>query len=258
MAKQKNNGTNRQAGSDFRISNGPSERFGKSEARPFDLPDALDLPPLIGAPLLFAIARDPRTIFTYWNIDWQSVFTDVKPADRRVHLRVYYGDAQESSVAVEPMADRHYLGVSHPGGKYRVEIGFYQPQEIWRSVSTSDEVTMPVEGVVENLEVDLATIPFHLSFQRLIDLFRAQNGDALVEIISRLQRRAVSDEDRELLSPEDWEILRAMDMSTDKFAADRRAFLNSAANEKLRKRAEAVLGFGSTSPARPFGESSWS
>lgn len=258
MAKHEINGSKGRARNDFHISNGPSERAGESEARPFDLPDAPELPPLIGAPLLFAIARDPRTIFTYWNIDWSSVFRDTKPADRHVHLRVYCDDAQESSVAVEPMSGSHYLAVMRPGRKYRVEIGFYEPQETWRSVSTSDQVTMPAEGVVENLDVDLATIPFHLSFQRLIDLFRGQNGDALVEIISRLQKRAVSDEDRQLLGPGDWEILRAMDMSVDKFAAGRRAFLNPVVNEKLRKRAEVVLGFGSTSPARPFGESSWS
>src|SRR4029077_19927200 len=123
------------------------------------------------------------------------VFGNGKPADRQVHLRVHYHDAQESSIAVEPMSGNHYLNVSRPGGMYRVEIGYYQPEETWESVATSDEVTMPVEGVAESLDVDLATIPFHLSFQRLIDLVRAQNGNALAEIISRLQRRAVSQQE---------------------------------------------------------------
>ena len=117
---------------------------------------------------------------------------------------------------------------------------------------------MPPESVTENVDVDLATLPFHLSFQRLIDLFRASNSNALTEIVSRLQRRAVSDEDRGLLSPEEWEILRAMNLSLSDIAAARRAFMERANDEALRKRAEAVLGFGSTSPARGFGGSSWS
>ena len=117
---------------------------------------------------------------------------------------------------------------------------------------------MPPDSVMPNADADLATIPFHLSFQRLIDLFRAQNGDALTEIISRLQRRAVSDEDRDLLSADEWAILRAMDLSLDDIDAARRPFTDRVASEKLRKRAEAILGFGATSPPRSFSESSWS
>ncbi len=49
-----------------------------------------------------------------------------------------------------------------------------------------------------------------------------------------------------------------MNLSLDEVDAARRAFMERANNEALRKRAEAVLGFGSTSPARGFGESSWS
>jgi len=60
------------------------------------------------------------------------------------------------------------------------------------------------------------------------------------------------------LSPDEWAILRAMDLSLDDIDAARRAFMDCAATEKLRKRAEAILGFGATSPSRGFGESSWS
>ena len=216
-----------------------------------------DLPALIGGPLLFAIARDTRTIFTYWQIDWSSVFGSEKPKDRRAHLRVYRESTQESIIPVEP-ADWKSLcdDFASSGAAYRIEIGYYQPAETWQSVATSDEVTVPVDGAVENFDVDIATIPFHLSFQRLIDLFRAQNGDALAEIISRLQKRAVTEDERALLSPEDWEVLHAMDLSLDEFGATRRAILDSAANRKLQQRAEAVLGFGATSPMQPFGGSS--
>jgi hypothetical protein len=155
------------------------------------------------------------------------------------------------------MSGSCYLPVSQSRENYRVEIGYYQPHDFWNSVAISDDVAMPPDSVTPNADVDLATIPFHLSFQRLIDLFRAQNGDALTEIISRLQRRAVSDEDRDLLSPDEWAILRAMNLSLDDIDAARRAFMDCAATEKLRKRGEAILGFGATSPPRGFGESSW-
>jgi len=245
----------------FRISDGPVIRLAEDEqsgsVRAFG--DVVELPRLHGAPILFAIARDPRTIFTYWNIDWPTIFAKTAPVDRQVHLRVRgRGGNEEASAAVEPMAGDYYLTVSQPLGTCRVEIGYYQPADVWHSVATSDQVNMPPDSVAENADVDLATIPFHLSFQRLIDLFRASNHDALAEIISRLQKRVLTDEERELLSAEEWEILRAMNLSLSDIAAARRAFMGRGGNEKLRKRTEAILGFGSSSPARGFGESSWS
>jgi hypothetical protein len=243
--------------SGFRISEGPVVRLARGK-RSFDLEDVVELPRVYGEPILFAIARDPRTIFTYWNIDWPSIFKSASPIDRQVHLRVYKNDGvQETSAAAEPMAGSCSLAVSEPRGVYRVEIGYYQPEDVWNFVTASDAVTMPPDSVSENVDVDLATIPFHLSFQRLIDLFRASNGNALTEIISRLQRRAVTDADRELLSPEEWEILRAMNVSLDEIDAARRAFMDRAGSERLRKRTEAILGFGATSPSRGFGQSSW-
>jgi len=258
MASKPNNDGAPKSENDFRISDGPIIRLGEDKGR-FDFGDVVELPRVYGEKILFAIPRDPRTIFTYWNIDWPSIFENAAPVDRQVHLRVYKSDgAQETSAGVEPMSGNCYLTVSQPRENYRVEIGYYQSKDIWNSVATSEAVTMPPDSVAEKADVDLATIPFHLSFQRLIDLFRAANGDALTEIISRLQRRAVTDEDRNLLSPEEWEILRAMNLSLDDIGLARRAFTERAGSEKLRKRAESLLGFGSSSPSRGFGGSSWS
>jgi len=262
MAKETYNQaeTNADAAGGFRISDGPVAPLAKGDPRGgADLGGLLELPRVYGAPILFAIGRDPRTIFTYWNIDWPSIFANATPVDRQVHLRVFRNDGtQETSAAVEPMASHCYLTVSRPRNVYRVEIGYYQPRDVWNSVAISEEIATPPDSVAENMDVDLATIPFHISFQRLIDLFRAANGDALTEIISRLQKRALSDDDRELLSAEEWEILRAMNLSLDQIGAARRAFRDRAADKKLRKRTEAILGFGSSSPMSGFGGSSWS
>jgi hypothetical protein len=241
----------------FRVSSEPVIRLA-DESQVRDFGDLVELPRVYGPPILFAIARDPRTIFTYWNIDWQSIFAREAPADRQVHLRVHKSDgAEEASAAVEPMAGNCYLNVSQPRGAYRVEIGYYQPARQWNFVATSEMITMPPDSVSEDVEVDLATIPFHLSFQRLVDLFRASNADALTEIICRLQRRALTDEERDLLSAEEWEILRAMNLSIDEIQSAHRAFLTRANQALLRKRTEAILGFGATSPSRAFSETSW-
>jgi hypothetical protein len=258
MVKTRNRKSALKSPNGFRVSSEPIIRL-SDEAQVHDFGDVVELPRVYGYPILFAIARDPRTIFTYWNIDWQSIFARETPVDRQVHLRVYKSDgAEETSAAVEPMAGNCYLNVSQPRGAYRVEIGYYQPARQWNSVATSGVVTMPPDSVSEDVEVDIATIPFHLSFQRLVDLFRTSSADALTEIISRLQRRALTDEERDLLTAEEWEILRAMNLSVDEIPPARRAFLTRANEALLRKRTEAILGFGATSPSRAFSESSWS
>src|ERR1043166_7423019 len=244
------------AGGDFRISNGPIAPLADTNEAEREL-DAIELPRVSGPPILFAIARDPHTIFTYWYIDWSSIFQKGEPTDRQVHLRVRRADGTEETVAaVEPMAGQHYPSVSQPRGAYRVEIGYYAPAGVWNSVATSDEVSMPPDTVSEDVDVDVATIPLHLSFQRLIDLFRASNSDALAEIISRLQNRAVTDHERDLLTVEEWEILRAMDLSLENLKAAHTGFAARISEAALRRRAEALLGFGATSSTRTFGASS--
>jgi hypothetical protein len=221
--------------------------------------EGVGLPRVHGAPILFAIARDPRTIFTYWSIDWPAVFAKTVPVDRQAHLRVYRADGvEEEGVAVEPMSGNCSIAVSRPDRAYHVEIGYYQPADVWNSIATSKEVTMPRDNFADDGEVGLATIPFHLSFQRLLDLFGGSKGDALAGMISQFQKRALNNEKRKQLSGKEREILRATGLSLSEIAAARRAFIDHANTETLRKRTEALLGFASTSPARGFGESSWS
>jgi hypothetical protein len=244
-------------GNGFRISNDAVIRL-TEDRRPHDRGQIVDLPHVYGAPILFAIARDPHTIFAYWEIDWPTVFATSTPVDRQVHVRLLRGgETEETSVAVEPLAGSCYLAVPSRDAAYRIEIGYYLPENSWNSLATSEEVIMPPDEVSDDQDVDFTTIPFHLSFQRLIDLFRASSTNALSEIISRLQNRAVTEDEYALLSEEEWEILRAMNLSLDEMRSSRRAFLTQPDKGALRKRAEAILGFGATSPTHGFEASSW-
>jgi hypothetical protein len=219
--------------------------------------EGVGLPRVHGAPILFAIARDPRTIFTYWSIDWPAVFAKTVPVDRQAHLRVYRaGGVEEESVAVEPMSGNCSIAVSRPSSSYHVEIGYYQPADVWNSIATSKEVTMPRDSFAGYGDVDLATIPFHLSFQRLLDLVGASKGDALAEMISQFQKRALNNEDRKQLSAKEREVLSAMSLLLSEIAAARRAFIDEANIETLRKRTEAILNPASSSPQSGFGGSS--
>ena len=218
------------------------------------LPDARDrigLPPVHGQPFLFAIARDERTIFASWNIDWRSVFEKAMPVDRQVHLRVIGGDGvMETRVSVEPMSAMHYLTISGLHNSYRVEIGYFQPFETWHSVATSDEVEMPPHASVELADVDLATIPFHLSFQQLANVFGAPDDTSLARVVSKFQKRVLSSDPNEA-TWFDTEILRNLNLSLPEIAAAERDF-RKIDTEKLARRARAMLRFAGTSPVRGF------
>ncbi len=248
MAKKQTNGDGTPENG-FRISAGPVVRQGLADLQ---LPaELLELQRAGGPPMLFAIPRDPQTIFAYWNVDWETIFAKGAPVDRQVFLRVRKSDGkEESETVIEPLLGSHYVTVATPGGQYLTEIGFYGAGSGWSAVAASEIVEMPRDGVSENAELDLATVPFHLSFQRMIDIFRASNGNTLGAILTRLQARAEGD-----LTNEDDELLRAMNVSAADLASASKSFEDE--NEALRRKAEAVLGFGATSPTHGFGESSW-
>ena len=219
------------------------------------LPDAGDrMGPMRvrGQQSLFAIARDERTIFASWNIDWPSVFEKAIPADRQVHLRVIGGDGViEARVAVEPMSAMRYLTISGLHASYRVEIGYFQPFDTWRSVATSEEIEMPPDRSAELADVELATIPFHLSFQQLANLFRAANDPSVARLVSEFQKRVLtSDKPNEATRFEN-QILRTLNLSLSQISTAERDFKNID-TEKLARRVRAMFRFAATSPARGF------
>src|SRR6266496_5961512 len=238
----------------FRISRKPVVQISAGDERR-DVPDGVRLPSEYGARILFAIARDPRTIFTSWKIDWLALFEKVAPRDRQVHLRVHCADGvEQKTVAVEPLAAMHYLTTSAMHASYRVEIGYYDSGDVWHSVAMSHEIVTPPDDIAETTDVDLATIPFHVGFQQLLDFFGVSNGTALATVMSQFQKRVLSEQPK-ALSGEEKKILRKLRSSVSEIAAARRAF-NKIAREKLARRTRALLDFTSTSPSRGF-EGDW-
>ena len=247
--KEKRNGRTSKSHGGFKISRAPLARLTAAEPPP-DVADPICQPPGHGRPMLFAIARDARTIFASWNIDWRTVFQKVVPADRQVHLRLIAGGDVEQKVAVEPMNAVHYITTSRQHDSYRVEIGYFQLADTWHSVAMSDEIQMPPEGCAEIADVDLATIPFHLSFQRLANLYGAHNDIPLAKVVSKFQNFALNS-----YSPNEWSsaetLLRKLELSLAEIAVTQRNFKRSD-TEKLARRVRAMLRVSATSPMGGF------
>lgn len=255
--KTKRNARRSKSRGNFQIRSEPIARVAGHGQSP-DVAETIALPRVYDRPILFVIAQDEHTIFASWNIDWRCVFEKAMPADRQVYLRVIDGDGLEQKrIGVEPMADMHYVTMSGQHDPYRIEIGYYQPADIWHSVAISDGVKMPSQGSAEIAAVDLATIPFHLSFQQLLDVFGATNDTPLVKAVSRFQKRVLNDEKPNELSPAERQILRKLDLSVPEIAGVHSDFEKSGA-EKLGRHRAAVLRVRATSPSRGFGECSGS
>jgi hypothetical protein len=230
--------------SGYKISEGPVTS--SSLPRP-DVEELTGLPVHFGEPLLVAIARDPRTLFVCWSVDWPATFAKGLPADRCAHVRIRQ-NGNEKTVAVEPMSGNCAIEELEPGETYSVELGYYAPPETWNSVVTGNEVMMAFTSESDEM-IDVATVPFHLTFQRILDVFRGSSGDNLAQTLAQFQERA----NRSDLSGDEAEVLRALDLSPEdlqKTAATRKSLAKS---ERLRQREKL---FGSSSPSEGFGGSS--
>ena len=234
---------------DFQISKKPVVSVHPDKRPSAAAAETIELPQERGTRILFAIARDSRTICATWNIDWASLFETVLPIDRQVHLRLYGADGvEEKTVPVEPMAAMHYITTLGPHAWYRVEIGYYESAEVWHSVAVSDEIMMPPRGISDSVDVDLATIPFHVAFQQLLDLFGWTNKTGLTRAISQFQNGAMSIEELCGVSAHQKRILRKLRSLVSKMAAARRAF-ERVDSYTLVRRACMVLGPATSSPS---------
>ncbi len=248
--KTKRNARRSKKRGDFRVCSEPIIHLAK-EARSPDAGERMLLSRVYERPILFAIARDERTIFVCWNIDWQSVFQKSMPVDRHVYLRVLGSDGSEGKiVAIEPMLAMRYLATAGLLDPYRVEIGYYQPAGAWHSVAISNEVKTTTQGNRGIAQVDVATIPFHLRFEKLVDLFGATNEAPLAKVVSTFQNHALNSRPNEL-SPDATEILHGLNLSLPEIAAARRDFEKSD-TAKLARRRRALSEFAGTSPSQGF------
>jgi hypothetical protein len=117
---------------------------------------------------------------------------------------------------------------------------------------------MPPQGSVELADVDLATIPFHLSFQQLANLFGATNNTSVASLVSEFQKRVLSGDKPNAAIPSDTQILGSLNLSMPEIATAERNF-RKIDTEKLMRRARAMVSIRrDQSSAWIRSESSWS
>jgi hypothetical protein len=192
----------------FRISDQPlcgtspiaSPREGQSGARE-NAPD-----------LLYVIARDPRSLFLYWDLNWTRLFARAGLSPRQVHLRIYRGNGSiEGTQEINPFRGHCYAEVAGAGTEYYCELGSFDSAE-WTSLVRSRTTATPEARMSDDLSGEFATLPIHLSFQRLLEIFGGTSIDPaiLTRFVAELQENARILQQK--VAPGDWS-RRAMEIA---------------------------------------------
>ncbi|HEY8900615.1 MAG TPA: DUF4912 domain-containing protein [Chthoniobacterales bacterium] len=144
-----------------------------------------DLPHGYGVDTIFLIAQEPHWLFTYWDIDI------ARHPGGAAYLRYYTAEGSQEGEIEVPFETRNwYVPVEKADTDYYVEIGFYRANT-WNLIARSVPVTTPAEGMASSDSFEYATVPFHLTFQRMLDhLSSAQHSDEeLLAALSRIQKK---------------------------------------------------------------------
>jgi hypothetical protein len=188
---EKSSSAGRASGEGFHISDEPvvpsnrgltSENKARSE----------ELPAFHQADLLYVIARDPKSLFVYWDLNWTRLFAEAALSARPVHLRIHREDgAIEKTLEINPFRGHCYAEVAAPGTEYQCELGCFDGNE-WTTLAWAERAATPMDSMSEDMSAQFATLPLHLSFQRMLEIFRPTKTDAatLARSVAELQESA--------------------------------------------------------------------
>jgi hypothetical protein len=137
---------------------------------------------------MFFIARDPHWLFTYWDFDYSKF-----PTVRKLFLEVYQGNELESTIDINEIARNWYIPVKAAASEYSVIFGFRDANVERTVVGKAGPARTPPESISPNWETEFATVPFHLSFNFLLDVISSARtqGQPLAESLARLQQAAI-------------------------------------------------------------------
>jgi hypothetical protein len=139
---------------------------------------------------LFLTARDPRWLFSYWDMDWERVpASQMRDGRRAYFLRVLRNSGEvETLVEINPGARNWYIPVREGGTTYVAELGYFNRGSLWECVVRSGEASTPADVLAPEGQESFATVPQSLTFERLQELVEAhmQEGETLLQAIARI------------------------------------------------------------------------
>ena len=152
--------------------------------------DLGDLPGSYHEDTLFLVARDPRWVFTYWDFDWIKYPANAfRGGVKQFFLKVSTAaGADQALIEINPEARNWYVPVGNPNTAYVAEVGFFDKSGAWHRIVQSGVAVTPADALADNGAADFATVPAHLTFERLLELVKEKmlEGESLISALARI------------------------------------------------------------------------
>ena len=139
------------------------------EAKDAEPEERFDLPPAYGSRRIFLTARDPRTLFAYWDFTDQQLEAGRRAAVDGVHRLRLLEEGPEPRVVEEvelpPGARDWYFRHQQPGARFSVHLGYRAADGRFLEMGASRMVTAPAETTQPGEETFVAVpadVPFRV------------------------------------------------------------------------------------------------
>lgn len=152
--------------------------------------DLGELPASYFQDALFLVARDPRWLFSYWDFDWgRHLPGEFRGGTKQYFLKVSTAVGAEAAlVEINPEARNWYVPVGEADTAYSAAIGFFDQAGAWQTIVQSGVAVTPADALSSEAVADFATVPAHLTFERLLDLVKEKmtEGESLLGALARI------------------------------------------------------------------------
>lgn len=150
-----------------------------------DVDNLGELPRSYGEETIFVVAQEPHWLFCYWD---HQLTAEVEGAVFLRHGRQSSGKI-EGEAPVPSETNSWYVSVKEADADYFIELGHYV-NGVWRTLTRSGAVLTPRDSVQGMGEPLFANMPFHVTFQQLVERLRGEmrEGESLAAALARLQK----------------------------------------------------------------------
>jgi hypothetical protein len=194
---------------------GPGQRYALGPRPPKenlgDTGESGELPEAYGTKRLLLAARDPRWLYAHWDLNREQLKEyNGLSADHHLVVRVYKDAVRGqplSEIHVHPESRNWFINVPQGGAKYLAQLGYYDRQGKWATVSTSDATLTPPDTMSSDEAVWFETLPVELQFQQLLQLVKTavKENIPLMEAIQQLRASGFKGlPDPARVSPDRW------------------------------------------------------
>lgn len=158
--------------------------------------DPGELPEAYGTGRIFLAARDPHWLYASWDLSIQQQRSlNAQSREGHLILRVFaHGETRPAvpEVEVHPESKNWFINVGRPETRFHAEIGFYDRNSVWRTVSTSQSTFTPPAAASSDLQAEFATIPAEVTFQQVVEMVQEFVTDSkpLLEAVADAQSQA--------------------------------------------------------------------